>query len=81
MILILHTLDRRFSNFFLEYHLQSMRTNLRQLPDLTFTRTLAGILRGWDLTIERNERTALVTINQSLVFVSVGHNILRKFCN
>ena len=26
-------------------------------------------------------RTALVTINQSLVFVSVGHNILRKFCN
>ena len=26
-------------------------------------------------------RTALVTISQSLVFVSVGHNILRKFCD
>ena len=35
--------------------LESMRNNLRQLPALTFSRTLAGILRGWDLTIERNE--------------------------
>ena len=59
-----------------------MRNNLRQLPDLTFSRTLAVVLRGWYLTIERNEQlTALVTISQSLVFVTVGHNILRKFCN
>ena len=34
---------------------------------------------GFDNRKER--RTALVTVNQSLVLVSVGHNILRKFCN
>ena len=39
--------------------LQSMRNNLRQLPDLTFSKTLAGILRGWDLTMKRNEKLHL----------------------
>ena len=46
-------------NALMRHHLQSMRNNLRQLPDLTFSRTLVGILRGWDLTIERNEELHL----------------------
>ena len=40
-------------------YIQSMRNNLRQLPALTFSRRLAGILRGWDLTIGRNEELHL----------------------
>ena len=56
--------------------IQSMRNNLRQLPDLTFSRTLAGILRGWDLTIERNEELHLWQSLRAL-FLSVSATI---FC-
>ena len=54
---------------------KSMKNNLRQLPALTFSTKPEGILRGWDLTVERNEKPHLVTVSQSLVFVSVGHNV------
>ena len=53
---------------------QSMRNNLRQLPDLTFSRTLAGILRGRDLTIERNEELHLWQSIRAL-FLSVSATI------
>ena len=39
--------------------LQSMRNNLRQLPVPTFSGKPGGILRGWDLTVERNEEPHL----------------------
>ena len=53
---------------------QSMRNNLRQLPALTFSRSLAGILRGWDLTIERNEVLHLWQSVRAL-FLSVSATI------
>ena len=53
-----------------------MRNNLRQLPDLTFCRTLAGILRSWDLTIERNEELHFWQSIRAL-FLSVSATI---FC-
>ena len=53
-----------------------MRNNLRQLPALTFSRTLAGILRGWDLIIERNEELHLRQSVRAL-FLSVSATI---FC-
>ena len=56
--------------------LQSMRNNLRQLPDLTFSSTLAGILRGWALTIERNEELHLCQSIRALL-LSVSATI---FC-
>ena len=56
--------------------LQSLRNNLRQLPDLNFFRILAGILRGWDLTIERNEELQLWQSIRAL-FLSVSATI---FC-
>ena len=59
---------------------QSMRNNLRQLPALTFSRKPGGILRGWDLAVERNEEPHL-RVSQSLVFVSVGDNIMGKLGN
>ena len=54
----------------------SMRNNLRQLPALTFSRSLAGNLRGWDLTIERNEELHLWQLIRAL-FLSVSATI---FC-
>ena len=51
-----------------------MRNNLRQLPALTFCMTLAGILRGWDLTIERNEELHLWQSVRAL-FLSVSATI------
>ena len=39
--------------------LQSMRNNLRQLPALTFSRKPGDNLRGWDLTVKRNEEPHL----------------------
>ena len=55
--------------------LESMRNNLRQLPALTFCRTLAGILRGWDLTIERNEELHLwQSIRALFLSVSRAHS-------
>ena len=57
-------------------NLQSMRNYLRQLPALTFSMTLTGILRGWDLTIERNEELHLWQSIRAL-FLSVSATI---FC-
>ena len=56
-----------------------MRNNLRQLPDLTFSRTLAGVLRGWDLTIERNEEEHLWQSIRAL-FLSVSATIFCENC-
>ena len=53
-----------------------MRNNLRQLPDLTIYRTLAGILEGWNLTMERNEELHLWQSIRGL-FLSVSATI---FC-
>ena len=60
-----------YQYFFYSLCLQSVRNNLRQLPDLTFSGTLAGILRGWDLKIERNEELHLWQSIRAL-FLSVS---------
>ena len=56
--------------------LRGFTWSCQAIPALTFSRTLAGILRGWDLTIERNEELHLW---QSIIplFLSVSATI---FC-
>ena len=72
---LMNTVESLMFKYFFT-NVQSMRNNLRQLPDLTFSRTLAGILRGWDLTLERNEELHLWQ-SVGVLFLSVSATI---FC-
>ena len=45
---------------------------MRQLPALTFSTKPEGILRGWDLTIERNEQPHICDNQSEPCFCECG---------